>query len=561
MLLDELLAERERANTPPTPPPVLTVDPVAVPPTADTSRRAVRQRLADLEDAAVRNYRSAEEARRVLADEHQRLQEELAARTHAQHEAAALRREVDRLTTEEAKRSAQERTRAERAARAQIADELKRFQEEHERVVHEMTVLRSSLSEHDGLLDEYVTRLREEQGARAMLRAELDRAEAARSLAERSLQRATENARHGAEDEMIRLATAEQQLADAVSDRDRFAAQLAELTSGDGAIGRLTAQLEERDAEIASLGVRIADLGARIDASEDAARDAIAERDTALAAQAVAEARLREAEQARAEAEEAVAAATTQIAELEAGHREQAEESDAHSRELDKTLGKLRREARDASNARRTAEGDLATAEAERDELRARVADLEAESVRARADGDRLRAHAAMLGDELAAARATAAELQAAASAPLASPAPTVEPRPAVTPVPEPAPTASPAVSVAPVVGAETAAAAPVAAQPAAQVEADPDVAPPLPLRIAGRHTPAPPLARRRPRRAPGAAPTAAAPEPEAEPVAEPAVEEPPARPRISDDTSRRTALAEFSALATSSDDFSYRRR
>ncbi len=273
MLLDELLAERERAHTPPTPLPVLTVDPVAVPPTVDTSRRAVRQRLADLENAAVRNYRSAEEARRVLADEHQRLQEELAARTHAQHEAAALRREVDRLTTEEAKRSAQERTRAERAARAQIADELKRFQEEHERVVHEMTVLRSSLSEHDGLLDEYVTRLREEQGPRAMLRAELDRAEAARSLAERSLQRATENARHGAEDEMIRLATAEQQLADAASDRDRFSAQLADLTSGDGAIGRLTAQVEERDAEIASLGVRIADLSARIDASEDAARD------------------------------------------------------------------------------------------------------------------------------------------------------------------------------------------------------------------------------------------------------------------------------------------------
>ncbi len=43
---------------------------------------------------------------------------------------------------------------------------------------------------------------------------------------------------------MIRLATAEQQLADAASDRDRFSAQLAELTSGDGAIGRLTAQVE-----------------------------------------------------------------------------------------------------------------------------------------------------------------------------------------------------------------------------------------------------------------------------------------------------------------------------
>ena len=271
LLLDELLAERERAQVPPTPPPALSVDPVAVPDSADTSRRALRHRLADLEDAAQRNYRSAEEARRVLADEHQRLEQELSARTHAQHEAAALRREVERLSPEESRRSAQERTRAERAARAEIADELRQFQEEHERVMHEMTVLRSSLSEHDGLLDEYVTRLRDEQGLRAELRAELDRAEAARSLAERSLLRATENARHGAEDEMIRLATAEQQLADARSDRDRLAAQVSELTAGDGPLGRMTAQLQERDDEIGRLEVRIADLSARIDASEEAA--------------------------------------------------------------------------------------------------------------------------------------------------------------------------------------------------------------------------------------------------------------------------------------------------
>src|SRR5882757_4696852 len=116
LLLDELLAERERALVPPTPPPALSVDPVAVPDSADTSRRALRQRLTDLENAARRNYRSAEEARRVLADEHQRLEQELNARTHAQHEAAALRREVERLSTEEARRSAQERSRAERAA-------------------------------------------------------------------------------------------------------------------------------------------------------------------------------------------------------------------------------------------------------------------------------------------------------------------------------------------------------------------------------------------------------------------------------------------------------------
>ena len=103
MLLDELLAEtgtrarlRPRRRR-----PVLSVDPIAVPPTVETGRQAVRQRLAELENAARRNYRSAEEARRVLADEHQRLEQELTARTHAQHEAAALRRELERLSTDE----------------------------------------------------------------------------------------------------------------------------------------------------------------------------------------------------------------------------------------------------------------------------------------------------------------------------------------------------------------------------------------------------------------------------------------------------------------------------
>ncbi|HEV7527022.1 MAG TPA: hypothetical protein VGP92_18845 [Acidimicrobiia bacterium] len=552
MLLDELLAERERVHVPATPPPVLSVDPVAVPQTIETGRKAIRQRLADLESAARRNYRSAEEARRVLADEHQRLEQELNARTHAQSEAAALRRELERLSTEEARRTAQERTRAEREARAEIAGELKRFQEEHERVVQEMAALRGSLTEHDGLLDEYVTRLREEQGARAALRAELERAEAARSLAERSLQRATENARHGAEDEMIRLATAEQELADTRSDRNRLAAQLAELTSGEGAIGRMTAQLEEKDTALGRLGVRVADLGARIDASEEAARDALAACDQARTAQIATEAQLREVVQARLEAEQAVAAA------------------DARTRELDKTLGKLRREARDASNARRTAEGNLATAESERDELRARVADLEAEYVRARADGDRLRAHAAMLGDELAAARATVAELQAAAPA-------------------------HPVVAEAP---AESLGAPPAPAPRCEESSEDSsqrneEEPPPLPLRIAGRHAPTPQVVRRRARREPEpsagpepapvveptmvepafrVAPDIAAIEDAPEPVAvvadapedaSPEQAEPPATaPAPAEETHRRTALAAFTALATSSgDDLSYRRR
>ena len=88
MLLDDLLAERERVETPAQDPvphaPLLTIEPVAVPPAGEIGRRAARQRLAALEDAARRNLRAAEEARRVLADEHRRLQEESSARLVAQ---------------------------------------------------------------------------------------------------------------------------------------------------------------------------------------------------------------------------------------------------------------------------------------------------------------------------------------------------------------------------------------------------------------------------------------------------------------------------------------------
>ena len=574
MLLDELLAERERAETPPTPAPVLTVDPVAVPPTSDSSRRAVRQRLAELERAARRNFRSAEEARTVLAAEHERLQQESTARTQAQQEASALRREVGRLSTKEANRAAQERRRAERAARSQIADELKRFQDEHLRVVEEMAALRSSLSEHDGLLDEYVSRLRDEQMARAELSVELERAEAARSLVERSLERATENARHGAEDEMIRLATAEQDLADLRSDRDRLAAHLAELTAGDGVIGRMTAQLEDNEAEISRLGVRVADLSARIAASEEAAADAIAERDDAVAARTRAELHLDEAEHARADAERSFGAAATRISELEAAFAELVDTTGTRAREIDGTLGKLRRQARDASNARQAAEEELATVVAERDEFRARADDLSAEYVRARADGDRLRAHAALLGDELAATRATVAELQAAAPAPVSDPVGPAVPEAGAPPADESSEESSGRV---------------------VSVDA-PAVAPPLPARVAGRRAPAAPVTRRRTKREPAVAASSsdvAAPlpapveveyhvgffpeiaqeddEPEAELAAdalEPDTPTPtppaaaPVRSGATGEAFRRTALAEFTALAAGNDDdFSFRRR
>ncbi len=189
MLLDDLLAERQRVETPQEPgpqPPVLTIEPVAVPPAGEIGRRAARERLAALEDAARRNLRAAEEARRVLADEHRRLQEESCARLVAQDEAAALRRELGRLRESEQGRADQLKTYAARAARAELAVE-------HERVVEELYRLQSSIQDHDGLLEDYAQRLREEQQTRAALRVELEEVETARRLAERSLERTAES--------------------------------------------------------------------------------------------------------------------------------------------------------------------------------------------------------------------------------------------------------------------------------------------------------------------------------------------------------------------------------
>src|SRR3954471_5928870 len=112
MLLDDLVSERDRPQAPPTPEPTLTVDPIPVPPAGETGRRAAQKRLAELESAARRNLHSAEEARRVLREEHERLQEEATARNEAQREAAALRRELERLREAETQRAKQEKTRA-----------------------------------------------------------------------------------------------------------------------------------------------------------------------------------------------------------------------------------------------------------------------------------------------------------------------------------------------------------------------------------------------------------------------------------------------------------------
>jgi chromosome segregation ATPase len=415
MLLDDLMAERGRARTEVVPPPVLTVEPVAVPPAGEVGRRAARQRLLELEDVARRNLRSAEEARRVLLEEHRRLEDESSARSEAEIEAAALRRELDRLRESEEQRDVKAKTRAAREARAEMAEEVKRIQDQHERVLSELEALRGSMGEHDSLLEEYSARLREEQQARAALRKELDRAEAARELAERAVTVATEDARRRAEDELIRLASTEAALADAVSDRDRLTARIEELTAGDGAIGRLNAELGGRDEEIARLNVRIADLTARLDATEEGAQ-------AALRAQAVADAKVAELERRHADGATAADAAGSRVTELEAAvaaAEAKVEAAEERAREAERQQGRMRREASELAKARRASEDALREGKDALEPLRAKLAETEAELVRARADGDRLRAHAAALGDELSALRASVTELQSAAPAPM----------------------------------------------------------------------------------------------------------------------------------------------
>jgi hypothetical protein len=276
MLLDELMARRDRVDEPEaTPPPALTIDPVAVPPAGDVGRRAARQRLAELEDAAYRNLRSAEEARKALALEHARLQHESSARAHAQQEAEALRRELDRLHTTEGERSEQTRARAEQAARAELA-------EEHQRVLEELDRARGALNDHDGLLNEYAQRLREEQQSRAAMRAQLEEAERARLAAERALEDATDKARNRAEDELIQLSTLETKLMDARADLAARDAEIARLgASVDPYVERAEAAEEELvraradgdrlRAHAAALGDELAELRAQVVALQAAA--------------------------------------------------------------------------------------------------------------------------------------------------------------------------------------------------------------------------------------------------------------------------------------------------
>src|SRR5689334_14028102 len=74
LLLDEMLAERERDPLPPA--PVLTIQPVPVDAApVGAGRRGALKRLAEVEALARNNLRAAEEAQRVMHAERQLLEE------------------------------------------------------------------------------------------------------------------------------------------------------------------------------------------------------------------------------------------------------------------------------------------------------------------------------------------------------------------------------------------------------------------------------------------------------------------------------------------------------
>jgi len=221
-------------------------------------RRALRQRSGDLGDAARGNYRWAEEVAGPVPTS--TAPRRGAERAHPrQHEAAALAargRAAQPGRGSAAPRSAP----AERPARARDRRRTAAVPGEHERAMPRSPCCAARLRARRP-----ARRVRHpaagRTGAAARLRAELDRAEGRAIAGRRSLQRATENARPGRRRD-IRSATAEQQLPMPV--RPGFARRAGlGPDAGDGPLGRMTAQLQERDDKIARL-----EFGSRPDARE-----------------------------------------------------------------------------------------------------------------------------------------------------------------------------------------------------------------------------------------------------------------------------------------------------
>ena len=398
LLLDEMLAERERAPLPPA--PVLTLQPVPVDAApVGAGRRGAMKRLAEVEALARNNLRAAEEARRVLEAERALLEEEADARTKAERTASALRRELERIRSTEEQRAAQARFAATQKARTELESEMERVHDEHSRVVDELDRMRGTLFDHDSLLDEYSQRLHDEQEAQARARADLVRAEEAQRSAERKLEISLETARRRAEDDHARLVKIEEELRDTAVERDRATDELRVITEGDGELARLRKQAAATNEDMTRL---LADLDVQ------AARADKAEAEFAT----VQEARV-EADRLATEATEArdLAGIDLETTRRELADRNElldAERTSAQTQVADLTaqLATTTRTAENATARITDLEAQLDAAVTSREDASTQAAESAEQLEHAATDVDQLRQHAVTIGDELASTHA-----------------------------------------------------------------------------------------------------------------------------------------------------------
>jgi chromosome segregation ATPase len=444
VLLDELVADRTEGE--PIAEPVLTIDPVSL--DAIPLNRG-RHRIEDVEEAVRRNLRSAEEARNALREEHRRLEAEAAIRRKMEREVASMRREVERMQESEKLRVAQARYTAEREARDEVQAEVEQANTELVRATQEIDRLRTALDSDRALMADFSDRLREEQHAKTKAQADADRAMDARRQAEHRLELATETAGRRADEELKRLAAAEQALREALEERDALVLELQALSDEGGR--------REQSRTVDDLEHLVAELQFALDAERARTDDAVAhaaELAEELAAHELGEqdrqASITVVEQLEAELEAAVSAhgaAVDRVRSLDEERtrlidrlRELAETQAERSgtvQQLERELDTIVRErdelvqeltdlrtgragelasVREASKTEvRELEHLLAVTEVERDSLVQEAADLRKDLAEARAHTQRLTAETERLTEALAAAATAAAETAAAA--------------------------------------------------------------------------------------------------------------------------------------------------
>jgi SWI/SNF-related matrix-associated actin-dependent regulator 1 of chromatin subfamily A len=393
-----MLAERERPSLPPA--PVLTVEPAPVDAAPVSGVRGVKRRLAEVEALARHNLRSAEEARRVVQEERALLEEEVSARTKAEHTATSLRRELERLKSSEEQRAAQAKFAAAHEAREELATEIERVHDEHSKVVDELDRLRGTLFDHDSLLDEYSRRLRDEQELQARAHGEQVRAEEALRVAERNLQVATESARRRADDDVAKFEKLEAEWRESCIERDRATAELRQLTMGDGELVRVRRELEAAREDMTRLMTDLDVQAARADTAES-------ELTTAREALAKAEKTATAAVQERDLAGISLETTRAELAERTEALEAERSSSQATITELTETLSTTTRSVQSATERAADLEARLEAAVASRDDAYARADAMSEELDRARADAEQLRTHAVSIGDELAATHQT----------------------------------------------------------------------------------------------------------------------------------------------------------